>query len=73
MTLDPAIETIRDARRRISHDFGNDAARLIEHYRQMQAAFTGRIIPGPEADAAKPGVEPDGATPSPSVGRRSAG
>jgi len=70
---DPAIDAIRQARHQISRDCGNDAARLIEHYRQMQDAFTGRLILGPEADAAQPGVEPDGSAPSPSVGRRSAG
>ena len=73
MIPDPALETIREARHQISRDFGNDPARLIEHYRQMQAAFTGRLIPGPEADATQQSVEPDGSTPSPSVGRRSTG
>jgi hypothetical protein len=70
---DPAIDAIRKARHEISHACGNDAARLVEHYRQMQNAFTGRIIRGPEADAAQQWVEPDGPAPSPSVGRRSAG
>ena len=54
MIPDPALETIREARRQISRDFGNDAARLIEHYRQMQAAFTERLIPRPEEDATQP-------------------
>lgn len=70
---DPAIDAIRQARHRISRACGNDAARLIEHYQQMQDAFSGRIIRGPEADAARQCVEPDGSAPSPSVGRRSAG
>lgn len=70
---DPAIDAIRQARHQISRACGNDAARLIEHYRQMQDAFAGRIIRGPEADAAQQSAEPDGPAPSPSVGRPSAG
>jgi hypothetical protein len=50
---DPAIDAIREARHQISHDFGNDPARLIDHYRRMQETFAGRIIHGPEADAAQ--------------------
>jgi hypothetical protein len=73
MTSDPPIDAIREARRQISSDFGNDAARLIEHYKRMQDAFKGRIIRGPEAAAAREGVEPDGSAPSPAVGRRPAG
>lgn len=70
---DPAIDAIRKARHQISQACGNDAARLVEHYRQMQNAFTGRIISGPKADAALQGVEPDGSAFSPSVGRPSSG
>ncbi len=51
MTPDPAIDVIREARRLISHDVANDATRLIERYREMQANFSGRLIHGPEADA----------------------
>jgi hypothetical protein len=70
---DPAIDAIREARHQISHEFGNDAARLSDHYRRMQETFAGRIIHGPEADAAQQSVEPDGSAPSPSAGSRSAG
>ncbi|HOU92420.1 MAG TPA: hypothetical protein PLU22_15310 [Polyangiaceae bacterium] len=49
---DPAIDAIRQARHQIARDCGHDAARLIEHYQRMQDAFTGRLILGPEADAA---------------------
>jgi hypothetical protein len=71
--IDPAIDAIRQSRHQISRACGNDAARLIEYYKKMQDAFAGRTIRGPEADAAQPGVEPDGTDPSPSVGLRSAG
>jgi hypothetical protein len=72
MTPDPALETVREARRQISRELGHDAARVIERYKRMQAEFRGHIILGPEAPAQQ-GVEPDGTTPSPSVGRRAAG
>jgi hypothetical protein len=58
---DPAIDAIRQARHQISRACGNDPARLIEHYKQMQNAFAGRIIRGPDADATQQGVAPDGA------------
>lgn len=61
---DPAIDAIRQARHEISRACGNDAARLIEHYKQVQDAFAGRIIRGPEADATQPGVESTGSAPS---------
>lgn len=53
MGTDPAIDAIRQARHRISCAYDHDAARLIEHYKQMQDAFAGRITRGPEADAAR--------------------
>jgi len=71
MTRDPALEAIHEARRQISREFGNDPARLIARYRQMESAFGGRIRPGP--DAAQQGVAPDGSAPSLSVGRHFAG
>lgn len=49
MTPDPALEAIRRARREISNDVDNDAARLIKRYQEMQAALGGRVVPGPEA------------------------
>ena len=48
MKNDPAIEAIRQARREISRELGNDPARLIAHYMERQAHFRGRIIQGPE-------------------------
>ncbi len=59
MTPDPALDAIRRARHQISDDVDHDAARLIDRYRQMQATFTGRIIPGPESTPEQPSVSPD--------------
>jgi len=56
MTPDPALDAIRRARRQISSDCHNDVARLIEHYRGMQADFKGRVIPGPESTPEQPTV-----------------
>lgn len=42
MTPDPALETVREARRRISRELDHDAARLIERYRRTcGASITG--------------------------------
>ena len=49
MTPDPALQSIRDVRRKISADANHDVASLLERYRQMQATFKGRVLPGPEA------------------------
>ena len=68
MTPDPALDAIRRARRQISHDTDNDAARFIERYRRMQAEFTGRVIPGPEATPAPPALDVS----APPPGKRSA-
>lgn len=65
MTRDPALDAIRKARHQISDDVEHDAARLIERYQQMQAMFTGRVIPGPESTPEQPPVSPDGATSGP--------
>ena len=48
MKSDPALETVRKARRDISEEFGHDPARLIAHYAEMQASFKGQLIHGPE-------------------------
>lgn len=70
---DPAIDEIRQARHQISRAFDHDAARLIEHYKQLQEAFAGRIIHGPEANATQAVVASPDSAPSPSPGSRTAG
>jgi len=61
MKSDPAIDAVRAARTLISRDVGDDPARLVAHYMDLQARFRGRIILGPEADdvAAQQAVAPD--------------
>jgi hypothetical protein len=50
MKNDPTIEAVRKARCDISREQGNDPARLIHHYTELQARFKGRLIRGPESD-----------------------
>jgi len=50
MKNDPTLEAVRKARCHISREQGNDPARLVRHYMDLQARFKGRIIPGPESD-----------------------
>jgi len=71
MTLDPALEAIRLARRQISNEVDNDATRLVERYKQMQRAFPGRVITGPESTPDQPTVKPGQSAPVPD--KRSAG
>ena len=62
---DPALEVVRKARRDISREHGNDPARLIHHYAELQARFKGRLIQGPESndsaweDTAQPAAAAD--------------
>jgi hypothetical protein len=66
MMNDPTLAAIRKARCDISREQGNDPARLIRHYMELQARFKGRLIRGPESDddtsedTAKPGDAADG-------------
>jgi hypothetical protein len=62
MSIDPAIETVRVARRRISQEHANDPARLLEHYVELQKKFAARLIHGPEEpteEAAQQRLAPD--------------
>jgi hypothetical protein len=42
MSTDPAIEAVRAARIEISREVGNDPARLIEHYAELQKKVRGK-------------------------------
>ncbi len=44
---DPAIEAVRDARKKISSAHGNDPERLIEHYIQYQKQFGDKLQAAP--------------------------
>jgi hypothetical protein len=48
MKDDPGLEAVRAVRLAISREFGNDPARLIAHYIDMQSQYNeGSIIEGP--------------------------
>jgi hypothetical protein len=50
MKNDPTLEAVRKVRCDISREQGNDPARLVHHYTELQARFKGRLIQGPESD-----------------------
>lgn len=50
---DPAIEEIRDTRRRISEEFGHDTRALVEHYRELEKRYADRMLDPPERARAK--------------------
>jgi hypothetical protein len=72
MSTDPAIEAVRAARIEISREVGNDPARLIEHYAELQKKVRERLIRGPEQPetAAQQDVAPDGSGSSAAGPRR---
>lgn len=52
---DPLIDEIHEIRRQISARFGNDPARLVEHYMKYQKQFKDRLISTREAKAREKG------------------
>jgi hypothetical protein len=44
---DPVIDEIREARARISAEFGHDPKKLIEHYIRLQQEHAERLIDAP--------------------------
>lgn len=51
---DPAIDEVREARRRISARFDHDPARLVKHYMKLQEQYRDRLLTSHE-DAASVG------------------
>ena len=49
MKNDPAIESIRKTRQKISEQFGHDTKALIHHYKKMQEQHADRLTPEPRA------------------------
>ena len=47
---DPTITRIREARHKISEEFGHDPQRMIEYYSELQRKYQGRIISNPEEE-----------------------
>jgi hypothetical protein len=69
MKTDEGLEAVRKARRDISRELGNDPARLVAHYMELQRDFKGQILTGPEEDAAQQGNAADGAPSLAPLGR----
>ncbi|MCI0743105.1 MAG: hypothetical protein L0Y72_29100 [Gemmataceae bacterium] len=55
MKDDPAIQAVRDARRRISESVGHDPRKLVAHYRELQKRHRDRLLAQPEKPPAIPG------------------
>lgn len=54
MKSDPNLDAVRQARTEISREFGNDPARLVAHYIEMQNRFKdSKLIYGPDDIAPK--------------------
>jgi len=51
-TEDEGIRTVRDVRKKISAEFGNDPQRLVEHYMAEQEKHRDRLL-GPVATRRK--------------------
>ena len=65
MKTDPGIERTRDVRREISASVGDDPAKIVEYYIEMQSRFAARLRLGPsdaqDLDAlAEPAARTDG-------------
>jgi len=50
MSTDRGIEATRTVRKKISHEHGNDARRLVEYYLKYQARFGDRLRRGPASN-----------------------
>jgi hypothetical protein len=51
---DPLLEEIWAIRRRLGARYGNDPARLVEHYMEYQKQFADRLVPPPANSGFKP-------------------
>lgn len=52
---DPLVDSVREARRKISESVGNDPVKLIEYYRKVQEEFRDRLIPEPKPSTSSSG------------------
>ena len=44
MRPDPVIDEVRRVRREISAEYGNDPARMLEYYEELQARLKDRLV-----------------------------
>jgi vacuolar-type H+-ATPase subunit H len=47
-SADELIDEIREIRRQIFAECGNDPKRLVEHYMEFQQQFADRLVPPPD-------------------------
>jgi hypothetical protein len=47
LTSDPAVDEVREARRRVSA-FDHDPARLVDHYIRLQEQYRDRLLSSPQ-------------------------
>ena len=57
MKDDPAIQTVRDARHRISEAVGHDPRKLVERYRILQERHRERLLPQAASPSGPQGEE----------------
>jgi hypothetical protein len=69
MKPDQGLEAVRRARQDISSELGNDPARLVAHYMELQKEFKGQILAGPEHSTAQQGNAADEETSLAPLGR----
>ena len=66
---DEELARIREARHRISEEFGHDPYRLVAHYMELQKAHPEKLIPAPDTES-NPGAV---SSPSSPLGRGGSG
>jgi hypothetical protein len=52
---DEVIARIREARHRISEEFGHDPYRLVAHYMELQKKHPEKLVPAPDSEIVRPG------------------
>ena len=57
MKPDAGIAPVRRAREAISHEVGNDPARLVEYYVALQQRFASQVVQAPREGAPEPANE----------------
>lgn len=48
MKPDPVVDSVREARRRISESVGNDPVRLVRHYLERQKKNAAQMVAEPQ-------------------------
>jgi len=51
---DHAIEAIREVRQQISEEYGHDIKAFLDHYRELESQYKGRLIEGKQVQRVLP-------------------